>query len=91
MIKSVKSTVITNECYRCGKTNITDVEGRVVPWNSEFQEWESFRISCQCGNKEILNLNTPLEEADLDQEEEREVQKQFIREIIKMIRQDFVE
>ena len=84
------------QCNMCDKLEEHDLPNSEKKFKDEFAEYENIEFHCpSCGGIEIFNLNIP--EDDTDEEfktgdlpVEEEVQRFYVRTLMREVREDFV-
>jgi hypothetical protein len=94
MIKSIKANTLITECRYCKTETITDLTN-VVIGKDEFGKWGNLTIKCSCGAGKVCVLDIPVDATDEPFETgdlplEEEIQRYYVRLLIRMIRGDFV-
>lgn len=96
MLKSIQGKLLTTQC-KCGVERTESTEGVVLKYLDEFSEYENYMTKpCpSCGLIEGYNMNIPLDAIDEpfmsgDLPESEEVQRYYVRVLIRLARQDFV-
>ena len=95
MLKGIQGNIITTQCNACDTVKNTDVTGVVIP-KGEWGDWRSYNVTCDaCGAMEGFNLNIPVNDTDEpyaagDLPENEEIQRYYVRLLIRMIRADYV-
>jgi hypothetical protein len=96
MLKSIMGTELTVVCDRCQNVFTDDCTGIIVRYNEEFGEYENYYVKCpQCGSIEFYNMNIPIDDTDEpfmtgDLPVNEEVQRYYVRLLIRTVREDFV-
>lgn len=96
MLKFIRNKIITVRCNQCETEYEESVEGKVCRFVEEYGEYQNYNTVCpNCGCIEIYNLNIPVDAeeepfwtGDLPLEEE--IQRYYVRILIRLVREDFV-
>ncbi|SDO78776.1 hypothetical protein [Halobacillus aidingensis] len=96
-LTSIEGNIMTSLCSKCGNETTTDISNDVVG-KDEFGFWKGYRVKCQtegCPRIMFYNLNLPLDAEDEPFESgdlplEEEVQRYYVRLLIRTVREDFV-
>lgn len=95
MLKGINGNVLTITCNNCKSENNFDVLKMKSTFSVEDNEYENLSFSCPgCQSVEIFNMNIPVDDTeerfstgDLPQNEE--IQRYYVRLLIRMTRADF--
>lgn len=96
MLKGISGTKMTTVCNFCGHEQTTNLDGVVLRKN-ELDEYDNLNVVCpNCGSGEVFNLNIPADDIDEpfqtgDLPTEEEIQRYYVRYLMRLVRQDFVE
>ncbi|WP_026584194.1 hypothetical protein [Bacillus sp. J33] len=98
MIKKLIDKNLTIQCKTCGFENNIDVTGVNKQYIAEFEEYENLAVVCpnpECKSIEVFNMNIPVNDTDEPFETgelpvEEEIQRYYLRLLIREIREDFV-
>ena len=91
-IQDQTASILCNQCQTISSEDLTD---RISPFLEEFLEYENFLFVCpSCGGAEIFNMNIPVNDTDEpfmtgELSEEEEIQRYYVRILIRLIREDF--
>ncbi|WP_079479729.1 hypothetical protein [Halobacillus salinus] len=95
MLKSIVDKDCHMKCNQCSLEYVENVNG-VVKVYTEEGEYENLNVSCpNCGQLEVFNLNIPVNDTDEPFETgelpvDEEIQRHYVRLLIRMVRDDFV-
>lgn len=95
MLLSIENKTMRIVCNVCGTITDHDLTGVKSVFLEEFQEYDNLSFSCPgCLSSEVFNVNIPVddimepfESGDLPPEEE--IQRFYVRLLIRMTRDDF--
>jgi hypothetical protein len=95
MLKGVNGTNIIHTCNSCGKENIFSTLGKKIEFSEELNEYINYPVSCECGAIEVFNMNIPVDDTDEsfatgDLPLNEEIQRYYVRILIRLIREDFI-
>ena len=95
MLKSIQDKNLTIWC-QCGTERVESAEGVSLKFLPEFGEYQNYMSSpCpNCGIVEGYNMNLPLDELEdeiptYEMPEEEEIQRYYVRLLIRLCREDF--
>lgn len=97
MLKELMDKKLTIQCESCGYENNIDVSGMIKRFIPEFGEFENLVVECpstECKSIEVFNMNIPVNDTDEpfetgDLPVEEEIQRYYLRLLIREIREDF--
>ena len=96
MLKYIRDKVLYIECNNCGHEYDESTEGKVCKFDDEFGEYENYQTMCpNCGGFEVYNVNIPVNATDEpfatgDLPLKEEIQRYYVRILIRLVREDFV-
>jgi hypothetical protein len=93
MLQSLTGNIMTTICDHCGDEKITDLTNTVTGKDS-LDQWECLYVPCSCGSGQAFNMNIPVDDTDEpfatgDLPIDEEVQRYYLRLLIRMVREDF--
>ncbi|WP_394136862.1 hypothetical protein [Cytobacillus oceanisediminis] len=97
MIKEVIRNQLINICGSCGFENTVNVTGKVQKFLPEFNQFENLVVECpnsECKSIEVFNMNIPVNDTDEPFKTgelplNEEIQRYYLRLLIREIREDF--
>jgi hypothetical protein len=91
MLVNYGENLATVKCGICGKETNHDLSNHNSQYLPEFQEFENLMLACpECESVEGFSMNIDLIENLSHYPEQEQIQRTHLREIIKTIREDFV-
>lgn len=91
MILEWNNDIVVTECAICQTVDSYDVSSTTVTFNTEFNTWNNFPITCDnCGSTEHFNMALDMNPIVNPQTTEQE-QKVAVQIMISKIRQDYQE
>lgn len=94
MLKEIAGNNMTVICNNCNALNVYDLTGRESVFLQEFGEYENLNFDCPfCDTIESFNMNIPIDDTDEPFETgdlpiEEEVQRAYVRILMRMVRED---
>jgi hypothetical protein len=94
MLKEIMGNNMTVICNNCNAESIHDLTDRKSVFLDEFGEYENLSIGCpECESIEAFNMNIPLDDTDEpfstgDLPIEEEVQRAYVRVLMRIVRED---
>lgn len=92
MLISFKDGIANTHCEGCGKISDFDLSNKICYFLEEFGEYENLPLSCTgCNSIEVFNMNLDVEENTENFEITEQIQRDYIKDLIRSVRGDFVE
>lgn len=94
MLKEITGNNMTVICNNCNALNVYDLTSRESVFLQEFGEYENLNFDCPfCDTIESFNMNIPINDTDEpfatgDLPIEEEVQRAYVRILMRMVRED---
>ena len=96
MLKNISENKLTIACNKCGETYYADVTGMVLE-KTELGEYQNPVFECpHCEGLELFNVNIPADDTEEPVSTgelpiEDEVQRHYVRVLMRLVRKDFIE
>ncbi|MDL4842843.1 hypothetical protein [Aquibacillus rhizosphaerae] len=98
MIVGIKNRNVDVECDSCKHlySDKAEAPGQVKKYLEEFGEYENYIVKCPvCDYQETYNMNIPINDTDEpiatgDISEREEVQRYYVRYLMRLVREDLI-
>lgn len=92
MLVDFSNYIATVHCDKCGNINNFDFSNKISQYLEEFGEYENLPMPCvNCEQIEIFNMNLEIDEKIDDLEIIEEIQRGYVKDLIRTLRADFRE